>query len=238
MCGGIELGVAWPSHCRSTPELVRLQAHLSAALTYRPASDLLEQLFPVDAGKHPETVRRHTLKVGESLQNRITTRPETAAPTIVVTLDSTFIRSCEDGERHLEVRVGNVETKSGRRQVFGTVAKAHTDIKVLINRSLDAIGRTEQTALTAFTDGCSGLRRILADAGVTKLPFFGLVPYRNEIAASEANRQWSVMRRSGAGRREIGDRRRGRTPALAAVEWQSDQRPDKHRSHPIGHASF
>jgi hypothetical protein len=68
------------------------------------------------------------------------------------------------------VRVGNVETKSGGRQVFGAVAKTGTDIKALINRSLDAIGRTERTGLTAFTDGCAGLRRILAEAGVTTTP--------------------------------------------------------------------
>ena len=170
-CGGIEPGVDWPSHCRSTPELVLLQAHLSAVLTYRPASALLEQMFPLDSGKHPETVRRHTLRVGESLPNCVANTPGAAAPAIVVTLDSTFIRSCEDGERHLEVRVGNVETKSGGRQVFGAVAKAETDIKVLINHTLDAVGRTGNTVLTAFTDGCSGLRRILADAGVTQQPF-------------------------------------------------------------------
>jgi hypothetical protein len=87
-----------------------------------------------------------------------------------VTLDSTFIRSCKDGERHLEVRVGNVETQSGGRQVFGAVAKADTDIRALIRRNLDAVGRTQDTALTAFTDGCSGLRRILADAGVATQP--------------------------------------------------------------------
>jgi hypothetical protein len=112
---------------------------------------------------------RHALKVGEALRNCAATRPETAAA-IVVTLDSIFIQSCEDGERHLEVRVGNVETKSGGRQVFGAVAKADTDITGLIRRSLDAVGHTEGTALTAFTDGCPGLRRILADAGVTTLP--------------------------------------------------------------------
>jgi hypothetical protein len=92
------------------------------------------------------------------------------ASAIVVTLDSTFIRSCEDGERHLEVRIGNVETESGGRQVFGAVAKSDTDIKLLIGRSPDAVGRTEDTMLTAFTDGCSGLRCILADAGVAEVP--------------------------------------------------------------------
>ena len=169
-CGGRESGIDWPSHCRSTPELDRLQAHLSALMPYRPAADLLEQMFPVDAAKHPETLRRQALKVGEAIGKCAATRPEITAAAIVVTLDSTFIRSCENGERHLEVRVGNVETKSGSRQVFGAVAKAETDIKALINRNLDAVGRTEHTALTAFTVGCSGLRHILADAGVTMAP--------------------------------------------------------------------
>jgi hypothetical protein len=169
-CGGNEAGHAWPSHCRSTPEVDQIQAHLSALMPYRVAADVLEQMFPVGAGNDPETFRCHTLKIGEALRNDAAAQPETAAPSMTVTVDSTFIRSCEDGERHLEVRVGNVETETGGRQVFGAVAKADTDIKVLIRRSLDAVGRTEDTVLTAFTDGCPGLRRILAEAGVTDAP--------------------------------------------------------------------
>jgi len=169
-CGGIEAGIAWPAHCRSTPELDRLQAHLCALMTYRTAADVLAQMFPVDARMHHETLRRHTLKVGEVLGDHVATRPETAASAITVTLDATFIRSCAEGERHLEVRVGNVETPSGGRQVFGAVAKADTDIRAVICRNLDAVGRTGDTALTAFTDGCPGLRRILADAGVATPP--------------------------------------------------------------------
>jgi hypothetical protein len=169
-CGRIEPAIGWPSQCRSTPELDQLQAHLSALMTYRTAANVLEQMFPVDAGKDSETLRRRALKIGEVLRNDAVARPELAASAIVVTLDSTFIRSCEDGERHLEVRIGNVETVAGGRQVFGAVAKADTDIKMLIRRSLDAVGRTEDTVLTAFTDGCSGLRRSLADAGVTGTP--------------------------------------------------------------------
>jgi hypothetical protein len=169
-CGGDEAGHGWPSHCRSTPELNQLQAHLSALMTDRVAADVLEQMFPVGAGNDPETLRCHALKIGVELQEQAAVRPDKAAPAITVTLDSTFIRGCKDGKRHLEVRVGNVEMETGGRQVFGAVAKAETDIKVLINRGLDAVGRTEETVLTAFTDGCSGLRRILADAGVTEAP--------------------------------------------------------------------
>jgi len=112
-----------------------------------------------------ETLRRPTLKVGEALGDCPLTQPETATPAIVVTLASTFIRSCAEGERHLEVRVGNVETPSGGRQV--SVAKAGTPITELIRRTPDAVGRTGDTALAALTDGCPGPRRILADAGVS-----------------------------------------------------------------------
>ena len=169
-CGAIEAGTGWPSHCRSTPEFDQLQAHFSALMPYRVAADVLKQVFPIDAGKDPETVRRHTLKIGATLRSDAVAKPEMAAAAVAVTLDSTFIRSCEDGERHLEVRVGNVETETGGRQVFGAVAKTDTDVKVLIRQSLDAVGRTKDTVLTAFTDGCSGLRRVLADAGVPELP--------------------------------------------------------------------
>jgi hypothetical protein len=57
--------------------------------------------------------------------------------------------------------------------VFGAVVRSDTDIKLLIGRNLDAVGRTEGTVLTAFTDGCPGLRRILADAGIAALPILG-----------------------------------------------------------------
>jgi hypothetical protein len=123
-CRGIKAGSGGPPHCRSTPELDRLQAHFSALMTYRTAVDVLKQMFPVDAGQDPETLRRHTLRIGKALEDYVPTRPETAASAIVVTLDSIFIRTCEDGEPHLEVRVGNVETEAGGRQVFGAVARA------------------------------------------------------------------------------------------------------------------
>jgi hypothetical protein len=169
-CGRIETGLNWPSHCRSTPELDRLRAHLSALMSYEMAADLLEQMFPVDAGTDPETLRRHTLKAGAVLADRAAIRPVAATPAITVTVDATFIRSREDGERHFEVRVGNVETQAGGRQVFGGVAKAGTDIEGLIRRNLDAVGGNKDTVLTAFTDGCPGLRGILADAGVLEPP--------------------------------------------------------------------
>jgi len=170
-CGHGEPGISWPSYCRSTPELDQLRAHLSALMPYRVAAGVLAHLLPVDAGKSPETLRGHTLKLGEQLRDAAAVvKPAAAAAAITVTLDSTFIRSCEDGERHLEVRVGNIETREGGRQVFGAVARTDTDIAVLIHGGLEAAGRTASTAVTAFTDGCPGLHSILTEAGVTTPP--------------------------------------------------------------------
>ena len=170
-CGHSTTCISWPSHCRSTPELDQLRAHLSALMPYRVAAGVLTHLLPVDAGTSPETLRGHTLKIGEPLREAPAVKPATAASAITVTVDSTFIRSREEGERHLEVRVGNVETASGSRQVFGAVAKADTDISALIRQSIRAVGRTDDTKVTAFTDGCPGLRSILVDAGITTPPF-------------------------------------------------------------------
>src|SRR5271157_111314 len=169
-CNRTELGVCWPSRCRSTPELDLLQAHLSALMSYRVAADVLQHLLPIDAGRSPETLRHHTLRIGEQLGAATADQPTTAAAAITVSVDSTFIRSREEGERHLEVRVGNVETAGGGRQVFGAVAKANTDISALIRLNLGAVGRTDATEVTAFTDGCPGLRSVLVDAGVTTPP--------------------------------------------------------------------
>jgi hypothetical protein len=68
-CGGIEPGISWPSHCRSTPELDRLRAHLSALMTYRVAADLPDRLSrglrPIgDPAHHLWLLRRGAGAVG------------------------------------------------------------------------------------------------------------------------------------------------------------------------------
>ena len=109
-CGCGETGVSWPSHCRSTPELDRLRARLSALMPYRVAAEVMLHLLPIDAGKSPETLRSHTLQIGKQLADAAAEKPSAATAVLTISLDSTFIRSRDDGQRHLEVRVGNVET--------------------------------------------------------------------------------------------------------------------------------
>jgi hypothetical protein len=130
---------------------------------------VLQHLLPIDVGTSPETLRSHTRLVGKQIGDAAADKSPAAAA-ITISLDSTFIRGRDDGERHLEARVGNVETVDGGRQVFGAVTRAETDITALIQRTLETVGRTDTTEVTAFTDGCPGLRTVLADSGVTKPP--------------------------------------------------------------------
>jgi hypothetical protein len=169
-CGHTETGLAWPSHCRSTPELEQLQAHLSALLPYRAASELLQHLLPVDMGKSAETFRGHTLALGERLSQAGAIRPTVISTAITVALDSTFISGRDDADRHLEVRVGSIENTAGQRRVLGAVTRAGTDITGLIRENLEHLGRSEATVVTAFTDGCPGLQAVLNDVGITGPP--------------------------------------------------------------------
>jgi hypothetical protein len=162
-------GGGWPSHCRSTPELDQVRAHLATLVPYRIAAGVLEHFLPVEAGITHETLRGCTLKLGEEVRDAAAVQPAVAASAITVSVDSTYIRSCEDGQRHLEL--GNVETVNGARQVFAAVARTDTAIETLIRRGLKEVGQTPETELTAFTDGCSGLRSILVNAGITKPPY-------------------------------------------------------------------
>jgi hypothetical protein len=141
-------------------------------MTYRLATGVLQHLLPIDAGRSPETFRRRTLLIGQQLAPSFSDQPAApkSAAAITVSVDSTFIRSREKDERHLEVRVGNVETGGGARQVFAAVAKSDTDISALLRQKLDVAGRAASTVVTAFTDGCPGLRTVLVNAGVPTPP--------------------------------------------------------------------
>src|SRR3954447_27055860 len=230
-CGGAEAGHGWPAHCRSTPELDQVRAQFSALMPYRVAAGVLEHLLPIDAGLDPEPLRACTLKVGADLRDAAPAEPATAAAAITLTLDSTFIRSCEDDQRHLEL--GNVETSDGARQVFAAVAKTDTAIEALIRRGLADVGKTVDTELTAFTDGCSGLRSTLVNAGVTEPR---LVPHRHAIAACREDSQQPAGRHAGAGERQGRDRHG--SPALADLERQGQGCQGHSRAHPPSHAGL
>jgi hypothetical protein len=168
-------------------------------MTYRVATGVLQHLLPVTAGRRPETLRSHTRQISEQLGTAAASEPTAVAAGITVSLDSTFVRS---RERHLEVRVGNVETAGGVRQVFGAVAKAGTDISALIRLNLQVVGGTDATAVTAFTAGCPGLRSALVDARVTTPPILDWFHIAMRLQhATQAASSLSAVTRAGCRRR-------------------------------------
>ena len=99
---------------------------MSSLLTYRVATEVLAHFLPVRTGTSPETLRAHTMKVADELRDAANGPCASAAPAIDISLDATFVRSRHEGERHMEVRVGNVEAPGEGRQVFGAVVKSGT----------------------------------------------------------------------------------------------------------------
>ncbi len=195
-CGHGETGNSWLSYCRSTPEFDQLRAHVSVLMPYRVAAGLLEHLLPVEIGMSPETLRDHTLKVGEQLRDAAAVKPAVGATAITVTLDATFIRGCRGGERHLEVRLGNVETSDCGRQVFGAVAKADTEIAVLIRPRVDGVHRR------LFRSAVNSDRGRLSEAADRRL-----VPHRHAATAREAGSERIVDRHAGSDAGKGSDRR-------------------------------
>ena len=109
---------------------------------------------------------------------------------ITVSVDSTFIRSF--------LRRGRTSHGGSRRQcrncewrsagVQEQIAKAeHRHLDAYPAELLRAVGRTDDTEVTAFTDGCPGLRSILVDAGITTPPLPRLVPHRDADPARGAD---------------------------------------------------
>jgi hypothetical protein len=66
--------------------------HAKGWRPHRIAADVLQYLLPIDVGKSPETLRRHTLHVGKQLNDAAAEKPPIAAAAITMSLDSTFLR--------------------------------------------------------------------------------------------------------------------------------------------------
>jgi hypothetical protein len=105
-------------------------------MPYRAAVTVLAILLPVETGRNHETLRSHTLKIGEQLPAAV--RPMATSSAITVTVDSVAVTVANGIWRFAP---GNVETSDGGRQVFGSVAgRERPNIAVLIWRNLGAAG--------------------------------------------------------------------------------------------------
>ena len=159
---------------RSTAAYRQLLARLGTWMSFRTAARLVEELFPLASGGSTSTVRRRVLTgaarlEAEGISDRI--EPATAARSIDLGMDTTFVQSCAPGgPRHHEVLIGVATADDGRIRRFGGVIAALDPPHRPIIDALGRLGWGPDTTITAFTDGDKMLRGYLLKAGIQERP--------------------------------------------------------------------
>jgi hypothetical protein len=151
---------------RSTPEYAATRAKLAAQLPYRQAAQLLADLLPVSGGAAHTTIRNQMFAVAEKItaqacERAAVGRAEKTQKALTLQLDHTYIRAAaNEGGRHLQVLAGEVEPDGGGpRRRFASLADS-SECPRIVREHLEQSGATQQTELTALTDGDEGLRNL------------------------------------------------------------------------------
>ena len=143
-------------------------------MSFRTAAGLVGELFPLASGGSTSTVRQRVFAGAARIEAEgISDRgePATAARSIDLGMDTTFVRSCApDGPRHHEVLIGVATADDGRIRRFGGVIAALDPPHRPITEALRRLGRDPDTTITAFTDGDKMLRGYLLKAGIQERP--------------------------------------------------------------------
>src|SRR5215471_15329292 len=181
-CQGGRRVTVWPLNGRqasgTTPELQYLYADWGSKVPYRRAATVLQELLP-ERVSHA-TLRRHTLKVGARLQQRVIEPneydwPESrralvpAAKSLSVAIDGTYIRA--DGAmwlREYQVVAGRMERQGGLGDYFAWVTQHRLcSTKDYMKAALEANGWTPKSKVRVLADGADGMSN-LVDAAVEK----------------------------------------------------------------------
>jgi hypothetical protein len=211
---------------RSSLEHDQLRARLGAWMSYRAAANLIAELFPLAAGRHPSTVQQHVLRQADRLaRTSAQPRPEVpdAATSIDLGLDTTFIRSCAaDGPRHHEVLIGVGSNDRGQEARIGGVLAAVEQPHRMIGTALRSLDRGPTTEVTAFTDG----DKLLKQAGITASPILDWQHFARRVQVTKQAAQGLRARTNAEHRARpliapgpAADRPDPREPALDALAW-------------------
>ena len=172
----------WPLHGRqasgTTPELQYLYADWGSKVPYRRAATVLQGLLPGRVSH--ATLRRHTLKVGARLQQRVIEpseydwpesrrEPVPATKSLSVAIDGTYIRA--NGTmwlREYQVVAGRMEREGKLGGYFAWVPQHRLCFtKDFMKAALEANGWTPESKVRVLADGADGLSN-LVDAAAEK----------------------------------------------------------------------
>ena len=181
-CQGGRRVTVWPLNGRqasgTTPELQYLYADWGSKVPYRRAATVLQELLP-ERVSHA-TLRRHTLKVGARLQQRVIEpseydwpesrrEPVPAAKSVSVAIDGTYVRA--DGAmwlREYQVVAGRMERQGKLGDYFAWVPQHRLCFsKDYMKAALESNGWTPKSKVRVLADGADGMSN-LVDAAVEK----------------------------------------------------------------------
>ena len=180
--GGGKRVTVWPLNGRqasgTTPELQYLYADWGSKVPYRRAATVLQELLP-ERVSHA-TLRRHTLKIGARLQQRVIEpseydwpesrrEPVPAAKSLSVAIDGTYVRA--DGTmwlREYQVVAGRMERQGKLGDYFAWVPQHRLCFTPdFMKAALEANGWTPKSKVRVLADGADGLSN-LVDAATGK----------------------------------------------------------------------
>jgi hypothetical protein len=181
-CQGGKRVTVWPLPGRqasgTTPELQYLFADWGSKMPYRRAATVLQGLLPGRVS--PATLRRHTLQIGERLQQRVIAPSEYDGPesrrdpvlatkSLSVAIDGTYVRA--DGMmwlREYQVVAGRMEREGKLGGYFAWVPQHRLCFtKDFMKAALEANGWTPESKVRVLADGADALSN-LVDAAVEK----------------------------------------------------------------------
>jgi hypothetical protein len=178
-CQGGKRVTVWPLHGRqasgTTPELQYLYADWGSKVPYRRAATVLQELLPGRVSH--ATLRRHTLKVGARLQERVIEpseydwpeprrEPAPASKSLSVAIDGTYVRA--DGAmwlREYQVVAGRMERQGKLGDYFAWVPRHRLCIeKDFMKAALEDNGWRPESQVRVLADGADGVGNLIGTA--------------------------------------------------------------------------
>ena len=175
-CRGGNRVTVWPLNAKqasgTTPELQYLYADWGSKVPYRRAATVAQELLPGHVSH--ATLRRHTLKVGARLQQRVIElseydwpepqrEPVPAANRLSVAIDGTYIRA--DGTlwlREYQVVAGRMERQGTLGDYFAWVPQHRLcPEEDFMKAALEANGWTPESQVRVQADGADGFGNLV-----------------------------------------------------------------------------
>jgi hypothetical protein len=178
-CRGGKRVTVWPLNGRqvsgTTPELQYLYANWASKVPYRRAATVLQELLPGRVSH--ATLRRHTLKVGARLHQRVIEpseydwpgprrEPVQPAKNLSVAIDGTYVRADRRKLlREYQVVAGRAEREGQLGGYFAWVPQSRLcGEESYMKAALEANGWTPESQVRVLADGADGLSNLVSNA--------------------------------------------------------------------------